>query len=212
MGTRTSAFVPILDVSTDSRLCGSKKEDFDAVGLQSRLTDLRVEMMEQEIRMPPNPDLSAVEFLRGVLQGLKNNGDPMPDSGFRLLLRSSTKDWRKLLFDAVGAPPTADDELVAAALGQAMSRSDNQFALLVGEAEEFDLSFPSDPLDYSDGTCWVECRFREETTDRLLAITGWQLERRTQDGAWLVDQIDWQDFRDEFRPGVGREEWMRICG
>ena len=32
------------------------------------------------------------------------------------------------------------------------------------------------------------------------------------DDCWLLDGIDWQDFRDEFRPGLGREEWERICG
>ena len=38
------------------------------------------------------------------------------------------------------------------------------------------------------------------------------MRRREDDGAWLIDGIDWQDFRDDYRPGIGREEWERICG
>jgi hypothetical protein len=38
------------------------------------------------------------------------------------------------------------------------------------------------------------------------------MKRQEDDGAWLIDGIDWQDFWDEYRPGIGREELERICG
>eukprot|EP00536_Pseudo-nitzschia_multiseries_P001571 jgi/Psemu1/181323/e_gw1.19.28.1 len=81
--------------------------------------------------------------------------------------------------------------------------------------------------------CWIESRLRSPHDDQLLAVVGWSLQRRriknTEDGynimdtadvdanesllsCWLLDGIDWQDFRDDFRPGIGREEWERICG
>jgi hypothetical protein len=39
-----------------------------------------------------------------------------------------------------------------------------------------------------------------------------QQEEDSSSSAWLVDGIDWQDFRERYRPGIGREEWERICG
>lgn len=82
--------------------------------------------------------------------------------------------------------------------------------------------------------CWIESRLRSPNDDQLLAVVGWSLQRRQipqeEQGynnssnhfdssntnnyvsCWLLDGIDWQDFRDEFRPGIGREEWERICG
>jgi hypothetical protein len=80
-------------------------------------------------------------------------------------------------------------------------------------------------------TCWVECQLRHAETDQLLVMMGWQLRyddvfdqwNNTDSTCWTthpppsgktwwIDHIDWQDFRDGFRPGVGREEWVRICG
>ena len=76
----------------------------------------------------------------------------------------------------------------------------------------YEIEFPQDTLDYYDGTAWLECRLRDGKSDALLAVLGWSMKRREGDGAWLIDGIDWQDFRDEYRPGIGREEWERICG
>lgn len=180
--------------------------------LEGRLLDLKVNAIEEDVRRPPNPNLSAQDFVFEIIRALHNNGDPLPDSGFRVLLRSSTDPWKKMLYKSVGAPRTANEEVVASALGEAMARDDNQFVILVDEESGHEVSFPTDTLDYSDGTAWVECRLRDEENDLLLVVMGWQLHRRPSDGAWLVDQIDWQDFRDDFRPGIGREEWMRICG
>lgn len=205
-----------LQQQTTTQLCGSASsfddDMFDTQLLEERLTEMRRHLYEQELRRPPNPELSPQQFVSELLLGLYDNADPLPDSGFRLLLRASTRQWRRQLHRAVGAPATAQEETVASALGQAMGRPHNQFGILVGEGERFRITFPSDPVDYADGTCWLECRLRDAQTDHLLVVSGWQLQQRASDGAWLVDKIDWQDFRDEFRPGIGREEWMRICG
>lgn len=128
-----------------------------------------------------------------------------------MLLRASSKDWRNKIFAAVGAPETAGEEDVAAALGDAIGRPNNQYNILVAEAEDYVPVFPSEAVDYSDGTCWIECELRGKVDDQLLAKTGWQLEKN-EDGAWVVARIDWQDFRDEYRPGVGREEWISVVG
>ena len=45
-----------------------------------------------------------------------------------------------------------------------------------------------------------------------LVKLGWELSRREADGCWVTRAWHWHDFRDEFRPGLGQEEWPRICG
>jgi hypothetical protein len=178
--------------------------------LKERLQRVRLEIMEEEIRRPPNPKFTAEQLIEEIMNGLLYPYDPLPDFGFRMMLRTATKDWRSAILHSIGANYDADLELAASALGVAIGRLPlkNQFSILVGEGEDYTLDFPSEPLDFDDGTCWVECRLRDKETSRLLVITGWNLRRR-EDGAWLVDSIDWQDFRDEFRPGIGREEWMK---
>lgn len=178
--------------------------------LNERLQILRLDMLEKELQRPPNPRLSACDFVQDLLQCILDNEDPLPDAGFRLLLRTATDEWKGQLFKSVGAPAGASEEVVASALGEAIGRPDNQFALLVGEAEEYVPTFPFEPLDYFDGTAWVECRLRDKQDDSLLVSTGWEL-RRNQDKAWVVNGIVWHDFRDQYRPGVGQEEWMRVC-
>ena len=64
------------------------------------------------------------------------------------------------------------------------------------KAEDYyTIEFPYDTLDYYDGTAWLECRLRNKETDTLLVVLGWSMQKR-EDGAWLVDGIDWQDFRE----------------
>lgn len=137
------------------------------------------------------------EFLKELLEHL---------TGERLLAASSDS-WRQAIYDAVGAPPTADSKVVAKALEDAMSREDNQFALLMGKAEPFVATFPSDPVSYDDETCWVECRLRDSNSDDLLVTMGINLIH--QNGNWAIKSLDWQDFRDEFYPGLSGREWLR---
>jgi hypothetical protein len=178
------------------------------------LQQVHLKVLEDEFTRPPHSKLHPTEFVGKILEGLLQPYDPLPDAGFRRLLRASTDEWRSNILHSTGAPNTAPDEVVASALGAAISRPNNQFGILVGveDAEDYYLSFPTDLLDFEDGTCWLECHLRGKTDNALLVAMGWDLRQRPSDGAWLVDSIDWQDFRDRYCPGIGREEWMRICG
>jgi len=202
--------------------------------LNKRLTQLRAHLLEEQIHKPPNPSLNPIQFISSILSELRDDSDAsssssvssLPDSGFRTLLRSSTNNWKSALRKSVGAPRSATEEQLVSALSAAMSRPNNQYQILVssdddndnendndGENEEkYHLYFPGDVFEYDDGKVWVETQLRHPVTGKLLAILAWSLLQREGDGAWLVDWIDWQDFRDAFRPGIGREEWSRICG
>jgi hypothetical protein len=156
---------------------------------------------------------TAVDFLKNLLESLSESG---PDGGQKLLEASSDK-WKQSIYEAVGAPyPKADPAIVAKALTDAMSRPDNQFAILMGKAQDFVAVFPSDPVEYPDetpATSWVEVRLREKSSDELLVTMGVQM---TQDSSkmninngWLISSIDWEDFRDQFYPGLSGREWLR---
>ena len=53
-------------------------------------------------------------------------------------------------------------------------------------------------------------RVRLEDASDAHVTLGWELERRR--GVWLTSRWYWHDFRPEFHPGIGEEEWTRICG
>jgi len=172
-----------------------------------------------------------------ILNGLLRPHTPIPLFGYEVLYQSSTPTWQDVLRKSVGAPVDAPTELIYRALCTSMERKHNQFGILVGlgtdhnvgtissfetqqgngnninndDEEYYTIEFPWDTLDYYDGTAWLECRLRDKQSDELLCVLGWSLEK-SSDGSWLVNGIDWQDFRERYRPGVGREEWERICG
>ena len=183
--------------------------------------------------LPPNDTLSEVDFVKAVLDalrydaannryGVESSGtDVSYDSGPSVLLRSSTPEWSDVIRRFVGVAPIKHGvdqeeyfESVASALASALGRVDNQFNILLGQppAPKYVASFPTDPVEQDEDAAWVECRLRDAESDELLVVSGWDLKRREEDGAWLIDGLDWQDFRDGFRPGIGREEWERICG
>jgi hypothetical protein len=173
----------------------------------------RVELktIQNQWQRPPNPFLKPTEFVSGVLAELRHPS--RHHSGVLTLLESSTDRWRRSLLYSVGAPEDAANEQVAPTLEAALGRPNNQFAILLGfEDRDYVMDFPTDPMDYGDGTCWLECRLRGAADDELLVATGWSLAQRPKDGAWRVGALDWQDFREAYRPGIGREEWERICG
>jgi hypothetical protein len=199
---------------------------FDGVDqelLNERLIDIRRQVFEMELSRPPTKtDLSPTETVQTILDALLHPYDPLPDSGFRLLLNTATSRWKKEILKSVGASPTSDPEIVASALGSSIGRPHNKYAILISNDEsppsidddaqerrqqqqysssssspEYDVRY-ADPLDFDDGTCWVECTLRDPSTGKMLVMTGWDLRQRQADGAWLVDSIHWQDFREEF--------------
>lgn len=209
--------------------------------LSQRLTSLRAQILNEEMtQRPPNPNLEPVEFVKALLSSLMHTDHPLPDSGYRVLIRCSAPRWKEALRKSIGAPVGANEEDMVSALSGSMPRPNNQFGILVDSGDDwkedhnddddeedqcdngdyngsvvygnYRLTFPRDVLDWEDGTCWLESQLRDPTSGELFAILGWNLIKREEDGAWIVEWLDWQDFRDAFRPGIGREEWSRICG
>ena len=146
---------------------------------------------------------SAVDFLQTLLQDLVTASDATS------LIENSSHGWRTAIYEAVGAPASADAKQVSKTLTNAMSKTDNQFAILLGKAEEFVANFPSDTVDYQDGQAFVEVQLRDKTSDELLVTMGLQLEQRASDQQWCVAKLDWQDFRETFYPGLSGREWLR---
>jgi hypothetical protein len=191
-----------------------------------RKSQVERKAVQTQWQRPPNPLLSPTELVSALLDALRQ--PQTQRSGVVALLETSTNAWRQTLAQSVGAPTVpemATNDQVAPPLEIALGRHGNQFAILLGvEDAGYTIDFPTDTLDYGDGTCWVECRLRarartesesesdDDDTDELLVVMGWSLHQRGSDGAWLVDGLDWQDFREAYRPGIGREEWERICG
>ena len=76
--------------------------------LDIRLIELRRQVFEMELSRPPmNTQLSPVETVQVILQGLVDPNDPLPDAGFRLLLQTATPKWKDEIFKAVGVPPSS---------------------------------------------------------------------------------------------------------
>jgi hypothetical protein len=76
----------------------------------------------------------------------------------------------------------------------------------------FTASFPSDIVDYrNDGTVWLECQLRHADTNKLFVIMGMSLIADTEEASssWKILSLDWQDFREEFYPGLSGREWLR---
>ena len=175
----------------------------------------KVSNLQEQMLLPPNPFLNPREFIVELLRELSHPRNNRSHSGVLCLLDSSTSSWRTVLCRSVGlgTEDIVNQDEILARLELFLKRKNNQFEILMGDYQDsFLIEFPTDPLDYGDGKCWVECRLRDSKTDDLLVVTGWSLEKRDIDGAWLLAELDWQDFREEFRPGLGREEWERICG
>ena len=82
--------------------------------------------------------------------------------------------------------------------------SNGQYALL---REEYTADLDDDILVLDD-EAFLRVRL-EDASDAHVTL-GWELERRR--GVWLTSRWYWHDFRPEFHPGIGEEEWTRICG
>lgn len=144
---------------------------------------------------------SLTNAMKDLLEGLHGT-----DAGMKLLAASSDS-WRKAIYSAVAAPDHAEDASVAKSLQNKMQKPDSQFAILT-KSNAFEANFPSDPvIQYEDSTAWIECRLREKETDKLLVTMGISLV--LENDKWLISALDWQDFRDEFYPGLSGREWLR---
>ena len=86
----------------------------------------------------------------------------------------------------------------------------SQYGLLL-ESNAYRVTYPSDLVSLDDKHAWQEVCLEEADGDELLAKLGWALLRRG-DGCWVTDTLSWHDFRPEFRPGIGEEEWDRSFG
>jgi hypothetical protein len=179
--------------------------------LDNRLTQLRAKELEEQLREPPNPSLTPTQLITYILHKLRSCNSHS-DSGYRTLIRASTVTWRSALRKSIGAPEGATEDQLISSLDSAMSRPDNQYKILVSSGtnsvhgssendsvknDDYTLYFPTDVLDYDDGKAWVESQLRDPQSGELLAILGWNLVRRDEDEAWLIEWLDWQDFRDQ---------------
>ena len=194
-------------------------DDDDETILKERIVKVWRDVLEQEMESPANnPNLSPVEFVSKILECLLQPDDPLPNSGYRVLLRSSSPKWKREIQKALGVPSKYSDEnivneeILASALGSALMRPNNQFGILVNNDDDYQLQI-GNILDYQDGTCWVGSRLVSSSTTlehKVLVIIGWQLVKPPHMDTWTIESIEWQDFRDAYRPGIGREEWSQI--
>ena len=156
----------------------------------------------------PDPNLSPQEVIELTLRALRNNNEPQPHSGTALLRRFSSDS-----FALAGEPHSESDHRLPPPDLTTFMNS-NQYNLLLEPDYASRWMFPSDTCCLDDEEAWQEVTFecvgsRGENT--LLAKLGWSLVR-DRGGCWVTDEITWHDFRDSFRPGIGQEEWPRICG
>jgi len=151
------------------------------------------------VRLPPNADLDAESFVKAALLALAKPDDPLPDAGYRVLLRSSSKRWREFLCNSIGAPQSSTENDMVRHLSESSAHThphpQNPYSVLVGvESDEpYNVGFPSSSIDFKDGSCWLECQITNPITTQIIASMMWYLERRVSDGAWLIDWIDWND-------------------
>ena len=188
----------------NSRHEGGTTVDKHMEQLKRRIDEMVAETMwEAQTRGPPNPELGPVKFVQAILDVLDHPDDPLPDHGFRTLIRSSSKKWREQIRRSVGAPPEASEDVIARGLSHAMGHPSSPFALMVDTASDEDccvhVDFPSDFLDFEDGTAWISCVFnRCEGMDKTpILATKWSLVQRDSDGAWLIDGILFNDLSKE---------------
>jgi len=197
--TDTSASNSQMALRQKPRHEGGTTVDADLGQLQSRIDAMKAEIMwETQTRGPLNPELGPIGFVQAVLNALGHPDDPLPDSGFRTLIRSSSKKWREQTRQSVGAPPEASEDAIARTLSRAMSRPGCPYALMVDAVGVgvCSVAGPFAVLDFEDGTAWVTCVFtRCEGMNKMsMIVTKWSLVQRESDNSWLIDDILFNDL------------------
>lgn len=172
----------------------------------------RVSQAKEDALVLPGPQMGPEDVISHTLRRLQNNNQPFYDSGVELLLRLASTRFQLQLQWLVGSSQQTK------ALSSVLRNEDSQFHLLLCKYEHH---FPSDIYYIDDNRAFVDVQFDApeggggDETGRvwtgMLAKLGFEMVRR-EDGVWLFDSIIWHDFRDGFRPGIGQEEWPRICG
>jgi len=128
-----------------------------------------------------------------------------------LFLKLSTPGFR-----LIGITPWS-----ATSLAIAVSDPSSQYHLLVDD--RLGVVFPSEPVFWEDGAlerCWLEVAlelsFEGDPHGFTAAKLGWECERPAAMASdlqgWRTSSITWHDFRPDFTPGLGQEDWPRICG
>ena len=184
--SRTECFLPMIQDAKGRRRkikvspleANPQGDSFDKKSqreLAERLQLVRQEILEEEWRRPPNAKCNPKELVSEILWALWEPDDPLPESGFLLLLNTATKEWRRRILQSIGAPANGkvDWQIASSALGAAIARPKNQFSLLVDVDEDkeqkglpYSLEFPFEPLD-SD----AYVRKQQETFLYLLQVT-----------------------------------------
>lgn len=187
LASEASGFAPLPPQNARLASSLSAASALDFAILQDRVQEMRRQSREVELKLlPPNVDLEAVEFCQLLLEALQSPDDPRPDAGFQILLKSSTKKWKSAIYRAVGAPAHANADKVASAMSSAVHEEGNKFQLLV--EDDVSIEIATEPLDFMDGTCWVKCRLQRGDSSAMLGLS---LVR--EHGAWMLDEMDWQD-------------------
>ena len=172
----------------------------------------------------PAPHLEPRTVVALVLGALQRNDTPVRHSGTAHLRRFCTPS-----FELAGIPDDAPPQQLSALF----SEPNSQYGLFLDSTVAF--TYPSDVFDLGDkafqdvaleatvGTSWgrpgqvlAKLGFELARVDMAAAKsvaggTGWPRGSACS-GCWLIESIIWHDFRDGFRPGIGQEEWTRICG
>ena len=110
----------------------------------------------ERINRPPSTNMTPKEVVTSILDGLLSPHDPLPYFGYEILYTSCTDEWKETLRKSVGAPDDTEEGLIYRVLSTSIERTDTQFGILVGMAEERDdgnsgdyiVDFPFDTLDY----------------------------------------------------------------
>ena len=172
----------------------------------------RVSRVKEDSLVVPGVGLEPEQVISQTLKLLQHNDEPYCDAGVEVLLRLASDRFKLQLRWLVGSSQKAG------VLSSVFRNPDSQFHLLMCS---YDHHFPLDTYYIDDNRVFVDVQFdapeggggdgKGRKWHGMLAKLGFEMVRR-EDGVWLFDSIIWHDFRDGFRPGIGQEEWPRICG
>eukprot|EP00961_Rhodomonas_salina_P190476 2569920-Rhodomonas_salina.2 len=172
----------------------------------------RMSKVKEDSIAIPGPELTPEEVITQTLKSLQNIDDPYFDAGVEVLLRLASDRFKLQLRWLVGSSQKPG------VLSSVFRNENTQFHLLLCAHEHH---FPFDTYHIDDHRVFVDCQIDAPQSGSgdakgrkwtgMMAKLGFEMIR-DDGGVWLFDSIIWHDFRDGFRPGIGQEEWPRICG